>query len=56
MILTKEQQKEFEEKARPLMEWLAENGDPHMKAIISYGDAEILQTSMFFKTDDYVQD
>lgn len=56
MILTKEQQKEFEEKARPLMKWLAENTDPHCKAILSYANAELLQASMFFPTDDYVHD
>ena len=56
MVLTKEQQKEFKEKARPLMEWLAKNTDPHCKAIITYSDAEVLQASMFFRTEDYVQD
>jgi hypothetical protein len=56
MILTKEQQKEFEEKARPLMEWMGENFDPHVKAIIDYSDAEILQSSMTFRTEDYVGD
>ncbi len=54
MILTKEQQKEFEAKARPLIKWLAENTDPRCKAIISYSSAELLQASMFFPTDDYV--
>jgi hypothetical protein len=56
MILTKEQQKEFEEKARPLMEWMSENFDPHVKVIVDYSDAEILQSSMTFRTDDYVVD
>ena len=56
MILTKEKQKEFEEKARPLMKWLSENFHPHVKTIITYSDAEILESSMFFPTDDYVQD
>ena len=54
MILTKEQQKEFEEKARPLMKWMGENFDPYCKAIIDYSDAEILQSSMTFRTEDYV--
>ena len=54
--ITKEQQKEFEEKARPLMEWMGDNFDPHVKAIIDYSDAEILQNSMTFRTEDYVGD
>ncbi len=56
MILTKEQKKEFEEKVRPLMEWMGKNFDPHVKAIIDYSDAEILQSSMMFRTEDYVGD
>ena len=56
MVLTKQQQKEFEEKSRPLMKWLGENFHPHVKAIVDYGGAEILESSMFIKTDDYVPD
>ncbi len=56
MILTKEQQKEFEEKARPLMKWLGENFHPHIKVIVDYSDAEIFESSMAFRTDDYVPD
>ena len=56
MILTKKQKEEFEEKVRPLMEWLGKEFYPYVKVIVSYSDAEILEASALFKTDDYVQD
>jgi hypothetical protein len=56
MILTKDQLKEFEEKARPLMEWMGKNLDPYTKAIINYDEAELLQISTIFKTEEYVAD
>ena len=56
MILTEEQIKEFEEKVKPLMEWLGKNFHPHVKVVVDYSDAEILESSMAFRTEDYVAD
>jgi hypothetical protein len=57
MPLTKEQCKEFEEKARPLMEWLNENFHPYVTAIVSHTSAEL--TDCIASTGeilDYVKD
>lgn len=51
-----EKMKEFEKQARPLMKWIAENYDPHVKILLSYDRAELLQEKMAIITDDYVQD
>jgi molybdopterin-guanine dinucleotide biosynthesis protein A len=47
---------EFEKAARPLMEWIAKNYDPHTKVIITSDRAEILQEKMAVVTEDYIQD
>jgi hypothetical protein len=57
MPLTKEQCKEFEEKARPLMEWLNKNFHPYVTAIVSHTSAEL--TDCIASTGeilDYVKD
>jgi hypothetical protein len=41
MPLTKEQCKEFEEKARPLMEWLSNNFNSNVAAIVYPTSAEL---------------
>lgn len=56
MILTKEQIKDFEEAARPLMEFMSKLGHPHFKAIVDYSSAEVLEGSNRFITEDYVLD
>ena len=56
MILTEKQKAEFEEKVRPLMEWLGKEFHPHVKVVVDYSDAEILESSMAFRTEDYVAD
>jgi len=45
--------KEFEKAVRPLMKWLAENYDPHVKIIVSYDKAELLQEKLGLPTNDY---
>jgi hypothetical protein len=41
--LTKDEFKSLEDAARPLMEWLAANCHPHVTAIVTSEDAELLE-------------
>ncbi len=56
MILSKEQVKEFEEASRPLIKWLNDNCDPHTKAIIDCGRAELLEGVCSIPIEDYIKD
>ena len=56
MIMTKEQIKDFENAARPLIKYLAENHHPHVTAIVDGGRCEILESSAFIPIDDYIVD
>ncbi len=56
MVLTEKQRVQFEEAARPLMKFLGDNFHPHVKAIVDYYDAEFLESSVLFKTEDYIKD
>ncbi|ELY2818884.1 hypothetical protein SMC58_002778 [Cronobacter dublinensis] len=48
--------KSFEEAARPLIKWLAENANPHSSVIVTSTDAELLTGEMVVKTDEYLKD
>lgn len=41
--MDKEQRKSFEEAARPLIQWLCENGHAHNKALVTITGAELLE-------------
>lgn len=41
--MTDKQIKELEEKARPLLEWMAENCNPHTYAIVDYSKIELVE-------------
>lgn len=56
MIMTAQQIKEFDEAARPLIKYLAENFNPHITAIVTPGNAEIMSGSHNFVTDEYIKD
>ena len=56
MVLTSEQKDEFEEVAKPLMKFLAENFHPHVTAIVEGGRAEILESSAAIVTDEFIPD
>ena len=47
-MLSEQKRKEFEEAARPLMSWLSKNCHPHMKVIVNYSRAEMLEGYMNF--------
>ncbi|MBU9829844.1 hypothetical protein J1779_07855 [Rahnella sp. FC061912-K] len=48
--------KEFEEAAKPLIKWLAENEHPHHTAIVSSTHAELLESKMGFPTEEFIKD
>lgn len=43
MVLTEEQQKEFERLSRPLLKFLCDNCHPHVNIIITPTNAELLE-------------
>lgn len=47
---------EFETLARPLIEWLNRNYNPHASIHITPDSAEVAEGSLGFQTDDYVPD
>lgn len=55
MILTKEQRSEFEKITKPLIKYLAENYHPHIKIIVDYSSAEILESSSRVVTDEFIK-
>lgn len=56
MTLTEEQRKQFEEKVKPLMKWLADNAHPHVKAIVDSSSAEIVEGVVSVNTDEFIAD
>jgi hypothetical protein len=56
MILEKGKREEFEEAAKPLMKFLAENTHPHVTAIVEAGRAEILESAAAFVSDEFILD
>jgi ABC-type phosphate/phosphonate transport system substrate-binding protein len=55
-MLTKEQIKELEESAKPLMKFLAENFHPHVKIIVESNSAEFVEGQATVKCDDFIVD
>lgn len=43
MIANKQQQEEFEALTRPVIEWLNNNCNPHVSAIVTPTNAELLE-------------
>lgn len=46
----------FEEAAKPLIKWMAENVHPHHTAVITSNSAELLETKMCSRTDEFLKD
>ena len=46
----------FEEAAKPLIKWLAENIHPHHTVIVTSTNADLLEGSMSFPTDEFLKD
>ncbi len=55
MILSKNQEKEFENLTRPLIEWLS-NFHPHVSIIVCATRAELSEGIVGFTTFDYLRD
>lgn len=51
-----EKQQSFEEAAKPLIKWLAENVHPHHQAIVTCTDAVLLESQYVVKTDEFLKD
>lgn len=56
MIFNEEQRKEFEEKVRPVIEFLNENCHPHVHVVVDCTHAELSEGVCAFTTDDYIRD
>tara|TARA_R110000782_G_scaffold256574_1_gene345642 strand:- start:333 stop:503 length:171 start_codon:yes stop_codon:yes gene_type:complete len=56
MILNKEQKEKFEEAAKPLMKYLAENHNPHVTVIVVSDTAEIMEGLASIVTDEFIID
>lgn len=46
----------FEEAAKPVIKWLAENVHPHHTAVITANSAELLESKMCSRTDEFLKD
>lgn len=46
----------FEDAAKPLIKWLAENVHPYHQAIVTSTHAELLESQYVVKTDEFVKD
>lgn len=42
---------EFKKVSKPLIDWIQENCDPHYKAIVTYGGAELVGGEMGFTVE-----
>ena len=56
MILNEDQQKEFEEKTRPVIEFLNNSCHPHTHVVISADHAELSEGVYAYPTEDYLKD
>ena len=54
--LDKSKREAFEKAAKPLMEFLADNYNPHTKVIVDNSRAEIVCGEMCFNTDEFIKD
>lgn len=51
-----EKQLSFEEAAKPLIKWLAENADPHHTVIVTSTGAGLLSGEWAFPTEEFLKD
>ncbi|MFL6614140.1 MAG: hypothetical protein ACJ8LD_10565 [Pantoea agglomerans] len=54
--MSNEKIKSFEEAAKPLIKWLAENEHPHHAAIVTSDRAELLESRLAFPTNEFIKD
>ena len=56
MIFSAEERQAFEEAARPLIKWLAENVNPHHKVVVTSIGAELLSGEMAMSDESFLRD
>lgn len=56
MNITKEQTKQFEEAVKPLIKFLSENFNPHVKVIVENNNAEIVEGVYNLRLDKFIND
>jgi hypothetical protein len=56
MAYTPEQRKSFEDAARPMIKWLADNANPHSYVIATNLRAELLSGEIAMRDESFVPD
>ncbi len=56
IYMTEELELSFQQAAKPMLEWLNKNTDPHATVIINSTNAELMQGIISFVTFDFVKD
>ena len=54
--MEKEKRDKFEKLAKPLMQFINDNCNPHVSIIITYDSAEVLYGETAIHTDEYIKD
>ena len=56
MILTKQQLEDLKVVSEPLIKWINDNGHPHMSAIVTSTDCELVEGIAAYRTYEFVKD
>jgi hypothetical protein len=56
MARSEADKKSFEEAARPLIKWLAENANPHHTALVTNMKAELLSGEIVIRDESFLRD
>ena len=56
MKIDKQKREELEKVARPLIEWINNNGHPHVRAIVDSTNVELLEGVCSIIVEDYIRD
>ena len=55
-MITPDQVEEFQKLAKPLIEWLNNNANPHTMIVIDCDSAQVLIGEASIQTDEFVRD
>jgi hypothetical protein len=55
-MISTEQGKNFEEVTKPVIEWLNNNGNPHLSVIITTDSAELVSGEYQYFTSEFIKD
>ena len=56
MTLTRDQQAELLEAAKPLIRWINENCHPHVRVVVEWDGARATEDLAAVKTDEFIKD